>query len=262
MENSLFSNERNRNLGTVALIMFIVALGTYANYTWQQSKYLYTGPTTISVTGEGEVMSVPDIGQFSFSVNEAGTDAKIAREALTTKTEAILNYLKEAGVEEKDIKTESYNLYPKYKYESRPCAFGSYCPPGEQIQDGFEVSQMVRVKVRDIDKAGELLTNVGDKGATNISGLDFTIDDPDALKAEARELAIADAKAKAEALAEDLGVRLVKMVGYNEDGNYPMPYYGMGGDMVAQESAKSSDVAIPVGENETVSRVTITYQIR
>ena len=141
---------------------------------------------------------------------------------------------------------------------------GMWCPPGEQKQDGFEVYQTVTVKVRDTAKAGNLLTGVGSKGATDISGLGFTIDDEEQYKNEARELAIADAKAQAESLAEQLGVRLVEMTGYYEESPMnPMPYYGMGSDMAMSakaEMAQSADV--PAGENTITSRVNLTYTIK
>lgn len=260
--NNFFENQYNRALGTLALIVLVVALGSYAYYTIKQTDYMYAGPTTISVSGEGEVMAKPDIGKFSFSVTESGVDAASAIEASGTKINNILAAIKEAGVEEKDIKTEYYNLYPKYKYESRPCLPGVYCP-GEQVPDGFEVTQNISVKVRDLDKTGSLLTLASDKGATNISSLEFTIDDTDVLKAEARTMAIEDAKAKAEILADGLGVKLVKMVGYYEDeSNGPMPYYGMGGDSVVKMESSFMAPEVPVGENSTVSRVTLTYQVK
>ena len=262
MDKTFFSFSYNRILTTAAVVTLILALGAYAYFTLQQSKYIYTGPTTVSVSGVGEAVGVPDIGTFSFAVTESGVDAAAAQAASGSKINDILAALKEQGIEDKDIKTEYYSLYPKYKYETGICALGMYCP-GEQVQDGFEVNQTIVVKVRDLTKAGALLALAGDKGATNISGLSFTIDDPEVLKGEARALAIKDAKEKAEVLASELGVRLVKMVGYYEDEQGATPYYGMGGDMMARsEEAAFSAPSVPTGENTTTSRVTLTYQVR
>ncbi len=269
METTFFSNKNNRLLGALALLMLIVALGAYAQFTFKQAEYLYSGPTTISVTGEGEATAIPDIGKFSFSVMAEGVDAVKAREESNTKTNAVMAFLKDKGVEEKDIKTESYNLYPKYKYEQKPCLMGSYKNTGEycsseQVQDGFEVAQTISVKVRNIDQAGELVAGVGDKGAMNLSGLEFTIDDTSALEDEARKEAIVDAKAKAEVLAKELNVKLQRMVSYYEDENGgPMPYYSMEEDMMKTAMNESSvSPELPVGENTTKSKVTITYQVR
>lgn len=262
METTFFSRRSNQVLGALVLFMLILALGMYAQFTWKQSQYLYSGPTTISVTGEGEVTAVPNIGEFSFSVQEEGEEAPNVQSVAAEKINSIIKYLKDAGVEEKDIKTEYYNLTPKYRYEQKPCVMGMYCPPGEQVQDGYTVNQSVRVKVHDLERAGELISAVGERGVSYISGLSFTIDDESELKAEARESAIADAKEKAELLARQLGVRLDRMTGYYEDDG-PRPYYGVGGDMVkvaAMEEAVAPD--LPTGENIITSRVTITYQVR
>src|SRR3990167_3553200 len=247
MEN-FFGSKLNRFLTTIILGLVVVALGAYAYYTMQQARYFYTGPTTISVSGEGEVMA-------------EGDDAVTAQDASATKINEINDALEAAGVDRKDIKTEYYSLYPKYNYETMPCIAGMYCP-GEQVQDGFEVNQTILVKVRNLETAGALLGLVGDKGATNISGLSFTIDDDAALKDEAREMAIADAKAKAEVLANNLGVRLTKMVGNYEDEGYPVPYYGMGGDMMVKQEMSSVTPDLPTGENITTSRVTLTFQVK
>ncbi len=265
MENTFFGSKGNRTLVTIALLALILALSSYAYYAMKQAKYLYTGPVTISVTGEGEVMAVPDIGQFSFSVTASGTDAKQAQESSGKQINSILVFLKDKGVEEKDIKTENYNMYPRYKYETKPCLVNSYCPPGEQITDGFEVTQSISVKVRNLDNSGDLIAGVGDLGATNISNLQFTIDDTDALKAEARSKAIADAKAKKEALSKDLGVKFGKMTGFYENEGMPVPYYGgygMGGEMDAMSVKSIESPSLPTGENTIKSQVTITYQVR
>ncbi len=257
-----FAEKHNRILGSLVLVLAAFALGSYAMLNLNMSQSMYPMPASISVTGEGEATAVPNVGQFSFSVMAEGKTAGEAQEASGTKINDVIAYLKEKGVEEKDIKTSGYNLNPKYRYEERMCAFGSYCPPSNPVQDGFEVSQTVEVKVRDTGKSGELIAGVGEKGATNISGLNFIVDDMSAVKAEAREKAIADAKEKAEKLARDSGVELVRMTSYYEnEGYYGAPYaakaessMGMGGGFDA--------AAMPVGENETTVQVNVSYEIK
>ncbi len=202
----------------------------------------------------------PDIGQFSFSVRAEGDDAAAAQEQSATAMNEILAYLTEAGVAEADVKTTGYYLNPKYVYEDRICPAGSFCPPGSPVADGFEVSQSIEVKVRDLDSSGELIAGVGERGATDISSLQFTIDDESNLKAQARDEAIADAKAKAEVLADSLGVRIVRMIGYYEEEFYP-PYYAA--DMAMERSAVGGMApSVPTGENSISSNVNITYEIR
>lgn len=259
---SFFGKEYVQVLLTIVLIGIIVALASYAYYTLKQSEGVYTGAAVITVQGEGEVMARPDIGEFSFSVLAEGATAAEAQEKSATSLNAALEYLKEAGVEEKDIKTSNYYLNPKYRYETTVCT-GLYCPPSNPVIDGYEVTQTVTVKVRDLDKSGELISGVGSQGATNISGLSFTIDDETDLKAQAREAAIADAKENAEKLADDLGVRIIRMTGYWEDqgGYYPVYDRGYGGAEMSMDSAAVSP-QMPIGENEIKSTVSITYEVR
>ena len=261
----MFQESYMRKIVAVIGVMAIVALAAYTYHTLKASKYLYSGPTSITVTGEGEVFATPDVATFSFTVEAKENDATTAQNKSSETMSAVLAYLKDAGIEEKDIKTEYYNLSPRYEYPQTTCtAWG--CPPaGEPKIIGYQVSQNVTVKVRDTEKAGEIISQVGSKGAQNVSAITFTIDDEDDLMDEARELAIKDAKAKAEALAENLGVRIVRMNGFWEEQNNPY-YYGKGGanmDMAVAESAVAPRAAeLPLGENTVTSRVNISYEIR
>ncbi len=256
--NNFFAQKYNALLGTLVLVMLLVAGAAYSYLTFSQASDWNT-MNSISVTGIGEVAAVPDIATFSFSVTASGTDATVAQGLSAEKMNAIVAYLKEQGVEEKDIKTDGYNMYPAYRYEAMPCEFDMYCP-SESVQDGFEVTQMVTVKVRKTDAAGQLLSGVGTKGATNISGISFVVDDNSSQKSEARRLAIEDAKAQAKALADQLGVRLGDMVSYYEDGGYPVdPYHGGYAMDMAMKSEMSPE--IPVGETVTKSSVTLSYKI-
>lgn len=261
----MFQESYMRKIVAIAGVMAIVALASYSYYTIKQSKYMYGGPVTISVTGNGEVFAKPDIATFSFTVEAKEADAVAAQNKAGETMDAVLAYLKEAGVDEKDIKTSYYNLNPRYEYQQTVCTQWSCPPPGEPKLIGYEVSQSVTVKVRDTNKAGELVSGVGSKGAQNVSGLSFTIDDEDKLMAEAREKAIADAREQAKVLANNLHKHLGRMTGYWENqGGSPIPY-GIGGDnMMKAESAMdmSRPASIPTGENTITSQVSISYEIK
>jgi uncharacterized protein len=259
---SFFTLKHNRVLGSAVLALAALSLTSYAILNFRMVTSSYPMPTNISVMGEAEVTAVPNVGQFSFTVMAEGNTAAEAQELSGTKINDIIAYMKEQGIEEKDIKTSGYSLNPRYRYEERMCAFGSYCPPGEQVQDGFDVSQTIEVKVRDTAKAGAIIAGVGEKGATNISGLNFIIDDTDALKAEARSLAVADAKVKAEKLAKDLGVELVRITSYYENEGYaPEPYYAKA-EMAADAGGGFGGAQMPVGESATKVQVNISYEVR
>lgn len=248
-------------LGFLTVFLCIAAIGELKGL-----RYIGTGvaaTNTITVSGEGEVFAVPDTATFSITVMEEAKDVADAQEVATEKANAIIAYLKKEGVDEKDIRTADYSVYPQYDYLQAVCS-GGYCPGGKQELRGFQVSQTLTVKVRDTKKAGDLLSGVGELGASSVSGLSFTIDDEDELNQEARGMAIADAREKAEELSRELGVRIVRVVGFSEsDYGYPVPYaYGMGGDTAVRAESVKSSPEIPVGENKIVSNVNVTYEIR
>lgn len=252
-------------LALLALYLFVQVISEF-----KSMRYIGSGVSasnTITVSGEGEVTAVPDTATFSVTIQERAKTVAAAQELATDKSNDIVDYLKEQGIDEKDIQTADYSVYPEYEYSTKVCAAGEYCVPGKQTLVGYQVSQTVTVKVRDTEQAGDLLTGVGERGATQVSGLSFTIDDEEALQASARDEAIAQAKDKADDLAKALGVDVVRVVGFSESGNYPMPYYayGRGGvamDAVSSQEMKTSAPALPTGENKIVSNVTITYEIR
>lgn len=238
------------------LSLFLIAKVITEVKIWTDNSSIYPS-RTITVTGTGEEIAIPNIANFNFSVMEEGKTAKEAQDKATTKINKAIDFLKANGVEDKDIKTEGYNVYPKYDY-ARPCtAFD--CPPPSNTIVGYEVNQNVTVKVRQQDEAGRFLTELGKFGISNLGGLSFTIEDDEILKEKAKEKAIADAKTKAESLAKQLGVKLGDIISFGEE--QPYQGYGIGGGEMM--SAKDIAVpALPVGENVYTSRVWINYELR
>src|SRR3989344_2828891 len=240
-------------LSVLALFLLVGTLKLLKEYRYVGSGV--TATNTITVSGDGEVFAVPDTATFSVTVQEEAKEVKDAQDTATGKSNDIIAYLKGAGVDEKDIQTTDYSVYPQYSYGTQVCT-GGYCPPGRQSLEGFQVSQTLTVKVKDTKKAGELLSGVGSRGASQVSGLSFIIDKEESLKDAARDKAIAQAKAKAEVLAESLGVSLVRVVGFSEGGGVPIYYakasmaMGLGG---GPEDAPTPD--IPAGQNKIVSNV-------
>ena len=256
-------DKRLKILVLLVLLAAIVALGAYTYLTVKQTEVLVEAPATITVEGNGEAVAVPDIATFSFSVQAEASEANVAQERSAESVNAIVAALEEADIDEEDIKTTSYNLYPEYEFIRQVCTEG-LCPPGERRLKGYAVSQTITVKVREVDDAGELISMVGGLGATNVSGLSFTIDDDDMIKAEARDMAIADAEEKARALADSLDVRLGRIVGFWEDRGGYYPVDSRGSVMTFDAAAESAAVApqIPTGENTVTSIVNITYEIK
>src|SRR3989344_1386044 len=248
-------------LSMLGVFLFILTISALKEYRFIGSGV--TATNTISVSGDGEVFAVPDTATFSVTIQEEAKDVKAAQDVATKKGNDIIAYLKSQGIDEKDIQTTDYNVYPQYDYTNAVCTQG-YCPQGKQVLRGFQVSQTLTIKVRDTKKAGDLLSGVGSRGVSSVSGLSFTIDDQDTLEAEARDKAIAEAREKAEVLADSLDVKIVRIVGFSENGSSPPEPNAleMGGAGDAVMSTKAAAPEIPVGQNKIVSNVTVTYEIR
>lgn len=213
---------------------------------------------TIVVSGKGELTVKPDIATVSFSVQQENMDVSKASDIVNSKIANIVKSLKENGIEESDIKTTGYNIYPRYDYV-RDDVYSSYS--GKQVLAGYNVSQSIVIKIRDLSNTGKIITALGTLGVTDMSGLTFTNDKYDELVKQARDEAIKQAREEAKKLAKALGVRLVKIIGYSEGGSYPMydRVYGMG-EAAMKSSAPTA--VIPTGENMITSNVSITYEIR
>ncbi len=248
----------------LALSLFIAVLILNASKSFQHIGKDIPIQATVSFSGEGEVFAVPDVAEISFSITNESMLVEEAQTETTEKMNSILVELKNFGIEEKDIKTLSYNVYPRYEYVDSRNA--SLPVGGQRVLRGYEVSHTVSVKIRNMDESGVVLSRMGELGVSNISGIHFTVEDEDDLKREARRLAINDAKSKARELAKDLGVRLGRVVSFydNQGGLYP---YGKGGGfdmMFAEDGAVSSAPVpdLPVGEDKIISSVTITYELK
>ncbi len=265
-QTTVLSDKNVITFTRVVLVFFIIYLGSLSLSTFKSLRFIGAGvpaTNTISVSGAGSVFAVPDTAEFTVTVIESAADVKSAQSAATTKANAITNYLKQAGVDAKDIQTTDYSVSPQYDYPRTSICGASdvNCPP-RQVLTGYQVIETLDVKVRDTTKAGDLLAGVGGKGASQVSGLNFTVADQSALESEARDKAIADAKAKANILAKSLGVSLVRIVGYREDGSGPIPYAAkMSVGMVA-DSMAAPVPQISVGQNKITSNITLSYEIQ
>ncbi len=260
--------EKKRFFNTVMLVLVLLAIFIGAEVFNTIKGYSYIGrgivaANVISVSGTGEVVVVPDTGRFSFSVVEEGKSVGVAQDASAKKINAIIEALKKLGILEKDIKTTSYNSYPRYEYVASSLCTNGYCPPTKQVLTGYEVSQTVSVKIRKTADAGGVLTKVGDLQATNISSLDFVVDDMTAVQIQARDKAIADAKAKAQALSESLGVKFGRIVNFDEGGSRGGPVYYAESASLSLPTAKGAPTVpqVPVGEGKVTANVTITYEV-
>lgn len=246
----------------LSLYFFAKAVSEVKNYSNISSDS--PAANVISFEGKGEVFASPDLATISLTIRENAKDVKTAQDKVTAKEKAVLEFLDKNDIAKKDIKTENYSSYPKYDY-GVPCYGGIGIPCRQDAPKiiGYEVSEYISVKVRDLANVGEVLQGIGSVGISEISGPNFSVDNEDGLKSQARKLAIDDAKAKAKSLSKDLGVKLVRIVSFSENGNgnYPMMYATKGAGMMdSYGSAPAPE--LPTGENKITSNVTITYEIR
>jgi uncharacterized protein YggE len=213
----------------------------------------YEATHTITVLGQGSVQIEPDMAQISIGVETSASNVAEATEDNATQMEAIMAALKAAGIADKDMQTISYNIRIDRSGEARPV---SEEPTTEAPEFQYVVTNMVNVTIRDLDAVSDVLDAVIDAGANNIWGVSFGVEDQDAATAEARAKAIADAKERAEALAELGEVELGPVMAISEvvgGGAVPMG--------VVYESAVKGGGPISPGELEIGYQVQVSYYI-
>lgn len=282
MNDNLFSSKKFEKV-VIGLLGMITVFFIFEIISIAKS-YVTGDPTapvnTITLSGTGKVFAVADVANFSFTVDETANTVADAQKLATDKNNKAIDYLKKQSIDEKDIQATGYNVSPKYDYNTRPCVIpmstqsssgevgtgvasapSIVCPSSGPKLVGYEVTESINVKVRDITKAGTILAGIGSLNVTNISGLTFTIDNDKDLKAQARKMAIDDARTQAEKLAKDLGVHLGKVTSFSENGASPVFYSAKAMDSVSANGAGSVP-QIPAGQNEIDSNVQITYQIK
>ena len=251
-------------LGILSLVVIIASYFFIAKARgWDQQN-------TISVEASAEKKATPDIATFSFLVKEKAKNPKDAQKMVSKKVASILDGLKKLGVEEKDMSTESYQIYPHYEWvrvkeEAKTSPEGIVYYPGngnKRVLTGYEVSQRVNLAVRNFDIIPEVLGLFAENGVENLNGPNFRVEDPEKIKEEVKLEAIKKAKEKAKRLANELGVKLGRIVSFHEGGNtYPtiQRAYPMAMKALVEEDASPE---LPVGEDTIQSSVTITYTIK
>ncbi|TSC59077.1 MAG: hypothetical protein Greene041619_99 [Candidatus Peregrinibacteria bacterium Greene0416_19] len=209
-------------------------------------------PTMINVSGEGKVSAAPDIAELSLGVTTGRQPtATQAKSMLDEKMNAVFDAVKEVGIPEKDIRTEQLSLNPAYDWKD-----------GQQTLRGYEATESLRVKVRDLDNVSDVLQAATLAGANQAGGVAFTFDDPEKPRAQAREGAIEQAQSKAAVLARQLGMRLGRIRSFNEGGGIspPVPMYARGLEM-AGDTAMEKSLPVPEGEQEVRVEVSLTYEL-
>jgi len=233
----------------VLMIMIIAYLGASINQKNQTSEN-----QVITVSGNGEVYAAPDVGLIDISVRTEGKDVATATNENSVKMNNIMSFVKGSSVLEKDIKSTGFNINPVYAWEDKT---------GKRTLTGYEVSQTINVKIRDLTKVGAIISGATEKGANDIGSLSFIVDNDEQIKEDAKNLAIKDAQAKAKNLEKALGVKMVKIINFSESSYNPI-YNSVASSYKMLDSA-GAGVSVPTiaaGQNKITSTVTITYAIK
>jgi len=258
-------NEKIKNFigATIIFSLFILAYSALS-YVKSYSKSVdFSFSQSFLVSGEEKVIVIPDVAKFTFSViSQGGKDIGRLQKENTEKTNKAIEFLKSQGTEPKDIKTQGYNLEPRYQYFSCPKPLDEVsrpCSPPEIV--GYTITQNVGVKVRDFSRIGDVLGGVVENGANSVSQLSFEIDDPVKLQNEAREKAILQAKEKAALIAKAGGFRIGKLLSIEEGFIRPFARFealGKGGEEVP---VLTPSPIIEPGSQEITVNVTLRYEI-
>lgn len=212
---------------------------------------------TLSADGSGIVKITPDIAYINIGVQSKSENVKAALDENNTLAAAISSTLEALGVAEVDIQTSSFNVYPMQDYGvdgmGYETADGTMMP-----KTYYQVDNIVMVTVRDLTNLGQILDNTVQAGANSINSINFDVQNKDTALAEARKLAIEDAQTKAQAIAEDAGISLGKIINISVYSSGTTPYY----DAKGGTTAYASDVPISAGQLNLTMTANITYEIK
>jgi len=235
--------------------------------------------TGISVSGSGEAKAKPDVARANLGVEVRAATVEQASAEANTRMAAVMNALKQAGIADKDLRTHNYSINfeqeptpppvplpapvpapartkDKVSVESTPVP----PPAAPSIRGFYRVSNMVEVTIRDLAKVGQVLARATEAGSNNVWGISFELDDPYAMRAQARQQAMERAQKSATDLAKLAGVTLgdVIAVSESEGGGYVPMMKSMRGGM---EMAQANDVPVEQGEITITHQVQLTYEL-
>jgi uncharacterized protein YggE len=207
------------------------------------------GGTLLSVTARGEATRVPDIATISAGVVTRADDANAALRANAAEMDRVMAAVRKAGIAERDIRTSGINLHPDYQYaENQPPRI-----------TGYQASNTVQLKVRDIARLGSVLDALVASGANNIDGPAFAVDQEEAAQDEARRNALELARTRAAMYAESLGLRVRRIVSISEGGGFRMPVPMPAMAMRAMDAKLETQVA--PGETTLSAQVDVVFEL-
>ena len=229
-----------------AVIIFFILLFVFAKWgpSIPFSVLSQTRGEPMVVSGEGKATAIPDVAKISAGIQDSGTSLIAVQNSVDKKSQNLVSALKNLGINDRDIKTTSYNIYPQQNYQTNPPTI-----------TGYQVSVNYEVTVRKIDQVNSILTTVTEAGANLVGGVTFDLSNTAKQKAldSARNDAVKIAKENAESLARASGVTLGKIINISENQNSaPRPI------LMTEKSTPNTQP----GEAEVSLTVSLSYEVR
>ncbi len=206
--------------------------------------------TRLDISARGEVTRVPDIAVISAGVITNAPNAATAMQQNADRMSRVLAALRQAGVAEKDIATSSINLSPQYRYVENQAP----------VVTGYQASNQVTIRFRDVAKSGTILDTLVKQGANQINGPSLVVDKPESAQDEARTAALNTARARAELYANATGMRIKRIVSISESENFvppPMPYM-----MRAQAADAANKTEVMPGEQAIGVTLSVVFELQ
>lgn len=202
---------------------------------------------TITLSASGDAVGVPDVARINLGVLEEGDTVGDAMTAGTTKINAIVEALKQAGITDNDLKTTAFNITPRYNYDVQPYKIEKY-----------QLQQSVDVTVRDFNKLSEIVDSATKAGANSVASPRFEINEPEDLKSKARQEALVKVKQRADDLAAATGVKVGQMVNFTETepAATPTPYPDYRTAGIEQAPT------FQAGDQTVTVKVSVTYTLK
>lgn len=239
---------------TAALFVPALAAAPFSAAAVAQDGVQQPREAQINVSGEGEMAVVPDMAILSLTVLQQAETAEAALTANNAAMRNVVGALHERGVEERDIQTSQFQIFPRHE-QTDPKDANSQ--PGKIV--GYQVSNALTVRVRDLSKLGALLDQSVKLGVNEGGQISFTNDNPEAALTEARKKAVAQALAKAKTLTDAAGIKLGRIIEMSENSVRPMAQPMM---RMAMAKVASDSVPVAAGENTYNVTVNVTFSLQ
>ncbi len=246
-----------KNIKLLVIFTLFVALVAIFNSLDKEVRMTQDLSRVIYVSAEAEKTVIPDAAKINFTMIRTNSNLEEATNSVNERISDLLKNLEDLKIEEKDIKTKNYAVYPEYSYDYR-----NIDPIERKTFLGYKVSQSIEINILNLENVEKVLSLVSDLNVDSVSGPDLYVSNEEEILENLRAEAIEKAKVKKEKLEDELGIKLSKIVSFSEGSN-TSPYAARAyqSEQFSLDTTSFAQANIPVGESELKKSVTITYQI-